>query len=244
MLGKPRSVWRNLIAMAVICISLGYIEAALVVYLREILVPLRLEHFPGMTRELLPMVSLEQLRAAGGSYPFLLAVEVCREPAPLILLAACAWAFGRAFRSSLAYFLIGFGIWDICYYASLKILVNWPASLATWDVLYLIPTAWVAPVWAPLAASVTMIAAGLLLLLRGPSATWRRALTGALLALVGAGLILTSFLLRSAEAFERVPVRYDWQWFLGGWLLSVLGLCWGLRVRREPDGVVATGPAQ
>jgi hypothetical protein len=232
MQSERHTVRRSLAALAVVCLALGYVEAALVVYLRQITAPVRREHFPNSVREVVPLLTLEQLRAAGESYPFLLAVEVAREPMPLLLLAACAWVLGRRPREALAYFLVGFGVWDILYYVFLKLLLNWPASPATWDVLYLIPTAWVAPVWAPLIVSATMIAAGMLLLFRRRPATRRRAGPAALLALAGAALILTSFLLRTAEAFQRVPRRYDWEWFLAGWLLSVAGVIWFVRPRR------------
>jgi hypothetical protein len=229
MRSERHTVRRSLAAVAVISVALGYVEATLVVYLRHITAPVRREHFPNSVREVVHLLSVEQLRAAGEAYPFLLAVEVAREPMPLLLLAALAWVLGRRPRQRLAYFLVGFGVWDIFYYAFLKLLLNWAASPATWDVLYLIPTAWVAPVWAPLAVSTTMIAAGVLMLLRTRPATRRRALPAAMLALAGAALILTSFLLRTGEAFARVPRRYDWEWFLAGWLLGVAGLIWYAR---------------
>lgn len=41
-----------------------------------------------------------------------------------------------------AYFLLSFAIWDLCYYIFLKILLNWPESIFTWDILFLIPIPW------------------------------------------------------------------------------------------------------
>jgi hypothetical protein len=39
----------------------------------------------------------------------------------------------------------------------LKLFLNWPPSVFTWDVLFLIPVVWVGPVLAPVICSCTMI---------------------------------------------------------------------------------------
>ena len=61
------------------------------------------------------------------------------------------------------YFLFAFGVWDIFYYVALKVLIGWPASLLTWDLLFLIPVSWLSPVLAPVICSVTMILMALLI---------------------------------------------------------------------------------
>lgn len=43
------------------------------------------------------------------------------------------------------------------YYVFLKLTLNWPQSLLTWDILFLIPVPWVGPVLAPVICSLTMI---------------------------------------------------------------------------------------
>jgi hypothetical protein len=58
-------------------------------------------------------------------------------------------------------FAIAFGTWDIFYYVFLKLLLHWPASIMTWDILFLVPVPWAAPVLAPVVVSVTIIGAGL-----------------------------------------------------------------------------------
>ena len=59
-----------------------------------------------------------------------------------------------------AAFVITFGTWDITFYVFLKVLLGWPASVFTWDILFLIPVPWVGPVLAPVLVSAVMIAAG------------------------------------------------------------------------------------
>ena len=53
-------------------------------------------------------------------------------------------------------------MWDLLYYLALKLLLDWPPSLFTWDILFLIPVAWTGPVLAPLVVSLTLIGLGLL----------------------------------------------------------------------------------
>ena len=80
------------------------------------------------------------------------------------MLATYGIAAGRTRAAKLANFLIAFGVWDLFYYVWLRIVLDWPASLFTWDVLFLIPVPWVGPVVAPVSVACTMIAMGLVLL--------------------------------------------------------------------------------
>jgi len=71
------------------------------------------------------------------------------------------WYYCRQkFSSKFSYFLFTFAIWDIFYYVFLKLTLNWPQSLLTWDILFLIPVPWVGPVLAPVICSLTMILIG------------------------------------------------------------------------------------
>ena len=62
----------------------------------------------------------------------------------------------------MAAFAIAFGLWDISFYGFLKLMIQWPESLSTWDILFLIPLPWVGPVWAPVLVALTMIVCGLI----------------------------------------------------------------------------------
>jgi hypothetical protein len=152
---------RVLAALVLFGIAFGYVEAAVVVYLRGLCEPLRTEFLAGGPHdEVFPLLTLDQLRAAGSGATRLLGVELGRELGTLVMLAATGLAVGRTFAGSLAAFLVAFGVWDIFYYVFLKLLVQWPASLATWDILFLVPVPWVGPVIAPVIVSMSMIAAG------------------------------------------------------------------------------------
>ena len=84
--------------------------------------------------DLFPLLTLDQVGSAGHEYFRLVEIERGREGAALGMLAAVAIAVGRSSGQSFAAFLIVFGVWDISFYAFLKLLIHWPASLLTWDV--------------------------------------------------------------------------------------------------------------
>lgn len=120
-------------------ISLGYFEAAVVVDLRAIL----------CTDGALFPLQLES--GAIGR------VELGREFFALVMLVAVAALLARNVATGIAWFCLLFGVWDIFYYVFLKVILNWPASLWTMDILFLLPVPWVGPVLAPIIASVTLI---------------------------------------------------------------------------------------
>src|SRR3990167_3497061 len=76
----------------------------------------------------------------------LLFVEQTREIATIIMLVVFAWLIGKTNWEKLAVFLWTFAIWDLFYYLSLYLMLGWPSSLTTIDILFLIPASWVAPV--------------------------------------------------------------------------------------------------
>jgi hypothetical protein len=72
--------------------------------------------------------------------------------------------------------MIAFGIWDIFYYIWLYIMVGWPESLMSWDLLFYVPLPWVGPVITPLLIAVTMVGAGSLIIYyckKGCVISWR-----------------------------------------------------------------------
>ena len=55
----------RLAAVAILAVALAYTEASVVVYLREVIVPIRSVHFPSAAREPLPLLTVQQLSKAG-----------------------------------------------------------------------------------------------------------------------------------------------------------------------------------
>jgi hypothetical protein len=127
-------------------IAMAYLESAVVVYLQRAIAidPDRL--FP-----------LSGPEIAGN----LAVIEVGREFATLVMLATVGCLAGRRWIDRLAWTAVAFGLWDIFYYVWLWVFIGWPHSPLTWDVLFLIPAPWAGPVWAPMAVSAALVAAGL-----------------------------------------------------------------------------------
>jgi len=93
-----------------------------------------------------------------------LATELYREITTIILLIAAAWLIARSFLQWLCYFVFAFGVWDIFYYIWLFIRIKWPGSLMDWDVLFLIPKPWYAPVIAAIIISLLGISFSLIVI--------------------------------------------------------------------------------
>ena len=152
---------RCLFAVVLFATAFGYLEAAVVSYLRDLHEPARQRFYPGRPAgDLFPLLTLEQIRQSGEVQPKTLAIEVGREAATLVMLAGIALAAARTAGQWAAYFGIAFGVWDITFYVFLKVLLGWPDSLFTWDILFLLPVPWVGPVLAPVLVSAAMIGAG------------------------------------------------------------------------------------
>jgi hypothetical protein len=209
-------MYRTFAALLLFGISFGYLEAAVVVYLRAIYDPIRNLH-----GELFPLISPQQLEAAGPENARRLAIEIGREAATIIMLAAFGLAAGRNFNQRMAEFAIVFGLWDISFYAFLKLMIGWPQSLFTWDILFLIPLPWVGPVIAPVIVSLTLIACGFFSLQRGglPAKPWQW------LTMIAGGLVvILAFVwnFRNTTA-GGLPKPFNWPLFLAGEAIALAG---------------------
>ena len=96
-------------------------------------------------------------------------VELVRESATIIMLIAVAFIAGRNLRQRMGAFLVASACWDVFNYVFLKVMTNWPASLNTKDIYFLIPIVWVGPVITPLLISVCLFVIGTYLYIREPS---------------------------------------------------------------------------
>lgn len=120
-------------------IAMGFMETAVVIYLRKIYYPQGFQF---------PLAPIE---------PNIALTEFLREVATIIMLLGIGILSGKTRTQRFAFFIYCFAIWDIFYYVFLKIFLNWPESLFTWDILFLIPVPWVGPVLAPCLVSLSMI---------------------------------------------------------------------------------------
>ena len=130
---------RTIIWLTLFAIAMGFLETAVVIYLRRMF-------YPGGFG--FPLVQVDTQVAL---------VEFCREAATIIMLIGIGALAGKNPSQRFAFFIYAFAVWDIFYYVFLKVFLGWPESLFTWDILFLIPVPWVGPVIAPVLISSTMI---------------------------------------------------------------------------------------
>lgn len=196
-------------------IAMGYLEAAVVAYLRAAL--------GWSTSGVVPIHDA----AAFGAFAN---IEVVRELATLVMIAAVGWLAGRSWLERLAWAAVVFGTWDIVYYLGLRLVIGWPPSLAAWDVLFLSPVPWVAPVWAPLVVSAALVGFGLagarrlragLPIVVGPV----RAVT----ALLGGGFVVLSFVIDANRVLAGDSSPWTgWPLFWTGMVLAIAASATGL----------------
>jgi hypothetical protein len=151
---------RQLLFATLFALGFGFVEAAVVVYLRAAtgLLP----GYAGTLAEVQRLGGTALYPPAITQFPqSLLSVEVLREGATMIILGSVAMLAAARARERSAIFLWTFALWDISYYAGLWATIRWPGSLTASDVLFLIPVPWVAQVWFPLLVSaLTLMAVG------------------------------------------------------------------------------------
>ncbi len=228
-------MFRTVAGLLLFGISFGYVEASVVVYLRAIYDPIRQRVHPGRgTNELFPLISPQQLEAAGPENTRRLGIEIGREAATILMLAGFGLIAGRNFNQRMAAFAVAFGLWDISFYAFLKVMIQWPESLFTWDILFLIPLPWVGPVLAPVLISLTLIVCGLISLRRGgiPARPleWIAMIVGGL-------VVILSFTwdFRNTMA-GGLPNPFNWTLFLAGEAIALAGFITSAARKREYPG--------
>jgi len=137
--------------LAIFGIAMAHLEGVVVVYLRKAIGILDADS----NKEAVDRID-----------PWYLKVEMTREAATIIMLVVIAWLAGTTWVEKGVLFLWTFAFWDLFYYVSLYILIKWPPTLKTIDVLFLIPKPWIAPVWFPIGvSSLTIIVIAVLYLL-------------------------------------------------------------------------------
>jgi hypothetical protein len=210
-----------LLWLSVFSLAFGYIEASVVVYLRELYYPDGF-HFP-----LAPIPAR------------LVWIEVIREAATLLLLLSVAFIAARTALRRFAVFAFCFGGWDLIYYLILKLHLDWPISLLEWDVLFLIPLPWIGPVLAPILVSGALILAAVVLLALPhdqPSPIRR---IDWIVEIISGMIIILSFLWNSpAIQAQTAPTYYPWWLFAVGY---ATGLGWfGWRILHHRKATTAS----
>ncbi|MBN1597687.1 MAG: hypothetical protein JW894_05295 [Bacteroidales bacterium] len=204
-MGSSFSVHKRLLWVGIFGVAMAFLESAVVIYLRVIYYPAGFNF---------PLAPIEGKIAV---------TEILRELATIIMLLSVGILTGRDLAERFSYFIYCFAIWDIFYYVFLYLVIGWPESLMTWDILFLIPVTWVGPVITPVLVSLTMILLAVFILYKKQRITGFRLskLTETLL-LAGALIIFLSFIWDySTYLFEYFELKEIWHFSGNDKLLEV-----------------------
>lgn len=198
---------------------MALVEAAVVIYLRDI-------YYPDGFSFPLEMISKRHF-----------GVELAREAATILMLISVAAFCGKRFWEKFSYFIICFGFWDLFYYVWLKIFIGWPSSLIEWDVLFLIPLPWIGPALAPMIVAATMIVIGFFILfLYRIGYNFAPSFLSWVFVLAGTALILYSFMSDYGAALhQKLPLPYRYELLIIGELLYFIALffAWKNTARKD-----------
>lgn len=217
-------------------IAMGFLESAVVIYLRRIYYPQGFD-FP--------------LKPIDNSIAI---VELWREAATIIMLLAVGVLAGKNKAERFAWFIFSFAIWDIFYYLFLLAFLGWPQSLFTWDILFLLPVPWVGPVIAPVIIAFTMIAFAMTTVFGAAQSAGMRMkerlllLLGSLVAIVSftedyvqqKGDILYRNIRNGGSLFtdlsDYVPKHFDWPvFFIGEGIILLAWVLYFIRIKKRPS---------
>ena len=237
-----KSTVQTLFRLTVFSIAMGYMETAVVVYLREM-------YYPGGFGF--------PLKPIGYSIAI---TEIIREAATIIMLAGAGVMTGRTLTEKFGNFVYSFAIWDIFYYVFLKLLLQWPDSLLSWDLLFLIPVPWVGPVLCPVINSISMIMLALVIAYftdinkqaRLNMKDWSLLIAGSVIVIISYTLDYSSYILSKftvselldelnrdvilSYASEYIPKHFDWWIYIVGELLILTGIGLFAARNKKTDG--------
>jgi hypothetical protein len=216
-------------------IGFGFVEAAVVVDLRAILGPSVARIAGRSSDDLFAMIPFDRHANDDPTAARLMRIEVLREAATLFLLAGVGMAAGRSSIGRFSGFVMGFGVWDLTYYVFLKLLIGWPASVWTWDVLFLIPVPWAAPVLAPAIVAATMVLAGSIAIAEEAAGRPFRVSRWDWLAIIAGGVILISSFCWDWRHIVAggVPNAFPWLVFSIGEIIGFGGFVHAWRTGRS-----------
>jgi hypothetical protein len=153
---------RDLIFLIIFAVAFGFVEAAVVFYLRKLInfhENYSISHYK-------VLLNLGFITFVSPAHSLLLNhrvsdVEVARESATIVMLICVSYLAAKRTRQRVGAFLVSFSCWDLAYYLFLRVIDDWPKSLFTRDVFFLIPVTWIGPVITPIVICIVMLAVGI-----------------------------------------------------------------------------------
>jgi len=222
-------------------IAMGFLEAAVVVYLRLLYYP------NGFDFPMEPVIAMEAN---------VIVIEFFRELATIIMLLYVGISSGKNNQEQFAFFLFCFAIWDIFYYVFLYLTLSWPSSLFTWDLLFLIPVPWIGPVITPVIISLIMILLSFILVKSSRSSNplilnrkeWTLLISGSVVVILSWTIDYLDFVYQKHDTFsiwnisnedmnvlslQYIPIDFYWRTFIVGvFIIAAAILSFWLRMRK------------
>jgi hypothetical protein len=215
---------RKLLWLSVFAIAIAYLEATVVIYLRQV-------YYPDNLLTIFPPKMFSS---------FNLIVELIREAATIIIMLSVAFMVETKSRTQVfAAFIFQFGVWDIFYYIWLKATIGWPVSWTEWDILFLIPWTWLGPWICPVLISILFVTWSSIVMISDRGYFLSK--LNLWLFISGSTLALISFLQpaflyivenRVKDFQNYVPTNFWWSFFIPGVLLMAAGLIRSLTKKR------------
>ena len=207
----------SLPAAAAFGLAFGWVEAAVVVYLRRL-------YYPDGFRFPLKLLPAD-----------IAAVEITRELATLVMLGAAALLGARSRWGRFGLFAFLFGVWDLAYYGGLFAAISWPSSPLEWDVLFLVPGIWSGPVWTAALIALLLVVCGSVIYIRGESERLARPRTRHwLMAASAFTAILSAFLANQGIVIRgEAPRSFPTVLFVSGVAVGIVAFLDVLRSSRE-----------
>lgn len=217
---------RTLLLVCIFSIAMGFLESAVVIYLRELYYPSGFKF---------PLIALPAN---------ITLVEILREASTMIMLVLIGFFAGKNTTQRFSFFLFSFAVWDIFYYLFLKVFTGWPESLFTWDLLFLIPLPWIGPVITPCILSLTMILITIAviyfneknILVSISTKEWVLLISGAITVIISFILDYIRYSINngynywdtsnkgSSAFFHYIPENFNWGLFAVGEVLILTGI--------------------
>ncbi len=210
---------------------MGIFEGAVVVYLRALYYP---EGFN------FPLIPLDN---------YIAITELIRELASLIMLLSVGIIAGKNFSQRFAWFIYSFAVWDIIYYLFLWLILAWPESLLSWDILFLLPLIWTGPVLTPVLISMLMITLAMVIYHFNLKSNFQVKISRKewMILILGSFIVFASFIwdycrflfnnislseLQNKSFSDKlfnlsvkyIPVSFNWVLFLSGFLIISFGI--------------------
>lgn len=210
-LSNNKDLTRTITWVILFSIAMGFLEGAVVIYLRELYYP---EGF------LFPLKLMSNTNAL---------VELFREVATIVMLLGIGMLAGRNANQRLAFFVMSFAVWDIFYYVFLWLVLDWPQSVMEWDILFLVPVLWVGPVITPLFITVTMLLLSCVLLksdVKLSKIEWGLLITGSLVVILSWTIEFQQYSSSVGDPMKAVltyvPQKFPWIIFTIGEVILLI----------------------